>query len=347
MSSEFVKFATNIFEGTKYQASDTDIQRLASNMKILEVNGLSKLNRRLLDGGRKIWDTFAEHNFAVKLVSYHNPNIKISYEPDEGLQRPPDFKIVRDGLTFWIQMKCLSSLERVNRQNKIVTKIKEEAKKIAIAMFFACNLSERFIEEDIPELLSFLLANSSNPQEGRKYSFPNEKSPKAIVEFWHPNKSETSSLTLGVSGDTDMVEVTGLAKDQIKQSLINATGAFEWDVDDKRINFIAMDADKHEDIDICNAVFGTEFEMFSGNRHTWSRKNDGFFLMPDYSNKVAGVITLKSKEWRSPISDYFATLYINDVFKDRGSDFNKLLNFSNVIHFKMRPPMGKGNFDIE
>ena len=106
-----------------------------------------------------------------------------------------------------------------------------------------------------------------------------------------------------------------------------------------------MDADKHEDIDICDAVFGTEFEMFSRNRHSWSRKKDGFFLMPDFSNKVAGVIALKSKKW-SPVSDYYATLYVNDGFKDRSSDFNKLLSFSNVIHFKMRPPMGKGNFDI-
>ena len=144
----------------------------------------------------------------------------------------------------------------------------------------------------------------------------------------------------------DMVEETGLAKDQIKQSLNNAAGAFEWDVNQNVINLIAMDANKHEDIDICDAVFGTEFEMFSENRQSWSRKKDGFFLMPDFSNKVAGVIAVKGKEW-SPVSDYFATLYVSDFFKDRSNDFNKLLNFSNVIHFKMRPPMGKGNFDIE
>jgi hypothetical protein len=345
MPTDFIKFATEVFEGTKYQASDTDIQKLASNLRILEDRAMTKLNRRLLEGGRKIWDTFAEHNFAVKLISCHKQNVEMSYEPDERLRRPPDFKIVLDGLTYWIQMKRLSNLQRENRQNKIVQKIKDGAKEINIGMFFGCDLSEQFLEEDIHDLIDFLANKSSNPEDGNKYSFPNEENPKAIVYFWNPNRIEISSLTLGISGDMEMVEQTGVSKDQIKQSLINAAGAFEWDVNQNTINLIAMDADRHEDIDICDAVFGTEFEMFSRNRQAWSRKNDGFFLLPDFLNKVAGVIALKSKEW-SPVSDYFATLYVNDLFKDRSSDFNELLSFSNVIHFKMRPPMGKGNFDI-
>jgi hypothetical protein len=85
MTLDFIKFAKEVFEGTKYQASDIDIQKLSSNARILEDNGMTKLNHRLLEGGRKIWDTFAEHNFAVKLISYHNQKAEISYEPDEGL----------------------------------------------------------------------------------------------------------------------------------------------------------------------------------------------------------------------------------------------------------------------
>ena len=86
-----------------------------------------------------------------------------------------------------------------------------------------------------PELIDFLKVKSSNPEEGTKYGFPNSENPKAMVEFWRPNKSKISSLTLGISGDMDMVEETGLAKNQIKQSLINAAGAFEWDVDQNTI----------------------------------------------------------------------------------------------------------------
>lgn len=346
MLLDFIKFATEVFEGTKYQASDTDIQKLASNIKILEDKTMSKLNSRLLEGGRKIWDTFAEHNFAVQLTSYHKQNAKISYEPDEGLSRPPDFKIVLGEMTYWIQMKRLSTLERENRQNKIFQKIKDRAKEIDIGMFFGCRLSEQFLEEDIPDLICFLANKSSNPAEDKEYSFPNEESQKAIVDFWHPNRSEISSLTLGISSNMNMVEVTGLAKDQIRQSLINAAGAFEWDVDQNTINLIAMDANKHDDIDICDAVFGTEFEMSSHGRQAWSRGKDGFFLLPDFSNKVAGVIVLKSKQ-RSPVENYYSTLFVNDVFKDRFIDLNKLFCFDNVIHFKMRPSKGKGNFDIE
>jgi hypothetical protein len=346
MPQDFTKIATEVFEGTKYQPTNTDIQKLASNIRILEDRDMAKLNRRLLEGGRKIWDTIAEHRFAVKLISYQKQDAEISYEPDEGLRRPPDFKVVLNELTYWIQMKRLSNLERENRQNKIVQKIKHEAKEINIGMFFGCDLSESFLEKDTPDLINFLASKSSTPEEGKEYIFPNEENPKAIIDFWYPNKSEITSLTLGISGDMDMVEETGLAKDQIKQSLINAAGAFEWDVEHNIINLIAMDADKHEDIDICDAVFGTEFEMFSRNRHAWSREKDGFFLLPAFSNKVAGVIALKSMK-RSPVSDYHATLYVNDAFKDRIDDFNKLLSFNNVIYFKMRPLMGKGNFEVE
>jgi len=346
MPLDFIKFAIDVFADTKHQASDADIQKLASNARILESRGMSKLNRRLSEGGRKVRDTLAEHRFAVNLVSYHKQSVKISYEPDEdGLRRPPDFKIVSDDLTYWVQMKRLSNLERENRQNKIIQKIRSGAKEIAVGVFFGCDLSEHFSEKDVPALIDFLATKSSNPEEGKNYGFPSEENPKAIVEFWYPNRSEISSLTLGISSDMDVIEETGLAKEQIKKSLKKAARAFEWDVNQNTINLIAMDADKHEDIDICDAIFGTEFEIFSQNRHSWSREKDGFFLLPDFLNKVAGVIVLKSKE-RSPVSDYLATLYINDIFKNRCNNFDKLLTFSNVIHFKMRPPMGKGNFDI-
>lgn len=346
MPIDFMKSAFNLFEGTKYRASEMEIQKLATNMRMLEERSMAKLNRRLLESGRTNWDTFSEHNFAAKLILSHNQDVQISYEPNERLRRPPDFKIELEGLTYWVQIKRLSNLERENRQNKIVQKIKDEANKINVGMFFGCDLSEHFSENDIAKLIDFLTNKSKNPEEGKKYYFPNiEKEPKAIVDFWHPNRSKIASLTLGISGDMDVVEETGLAKNQIRQSLIKAASAFEWDVDKYTINFVAMDANKHEDIDLCDALFGTEFEMFSRGRHAWSREKDGFFLLPDFSNKVAGVIALKSKK-RSPVANYYATLYVNDVFKDRISDFNKLLSFDNIIQFKMRPPMGKGNFDI-
>jgi len=345
MPLDYMKSASSVFEGTKYQASATEIQKLATNMRMLEERSMTKLNRRLIESGRRPWDTISEHNFAIKLISYHNQDVQISYEPDEGLRRPPDFKIVRGERTYWVQMKRLSILERENRKNKIMQKIKNTAKEFNIGMFFGCDLSENFAESDIPKLFDYLANKLRNPEVGKKYTYPNSEKPKAILDFWYPNNSKISSLTLGFSGDMDMVDETGLAENQIKQSLINAAGAFEWGVDLYTINLVAMDADNHLDMDLCNAIFGTEFYMFSRDRRAWSRKKDGFFHLSEFSNNVAGVIALKRKE-RSPVADYFTTLYVNDVFKDRTSDFNNFLDFNNIVYFNMTPPMGQGNFDI-
>ena len=119
-SHNYLEVAKYVFEGTKYPATKDDVKHLAENMKLVEERGLNKLNRRLIDDTRNIRDTFPEHNFAITLISYHSTEIPLSYEPDEGLRRPPDFKVVIGGIKYWVQIKRLSNLERENRQNKIV-----------------------------------------------------------------------------------------------------------------------------------------------------------------------------------------------------------------------------------
>lgn len=84
----------------------------------------------------------------------------------------------------------------------------------------------------------------------------------------------------------DLVEQTGLAKEQIRQSLLNAAGAFNWDVDHKNINLIVLEADYKKDIDVCDALFGTEYGIFDKRGHSWSRKNDGFFREPDLLKRL-------------------------------------------------------------
>lgn len=340
----YLETATRIFEAAAYPASQIDIQSLVENMALLEKRGLSKLNYRLIQGGRNVWDTFSEHNFASVLLSHHDNKIPISYEPDEGLRRPPDFKVEIEGVTYWVQMKKLAILERENRQRKIVQEIRNAAKNIEVGKFFGCELSEKFSKNDVTEFIDFITKHVENATDGREYFYPNSEEPTAKLRFWSPNKSELSSLTLGISGDVNIVETTGLAKNQIKQSLENATGAFEWDVNQHVINLVAMDADGKEDIDICDAIFGTEFEVFSKNKQSWSRKQDGFFDLPNASRKVAGVIAMKKKE-RRPVSDYFFMLFANEDYRHRLNELHKLLPFDEVIFFNMRPPMGQGNFD--
>ena len=106
-----------------------------------------------------------------------------------------------------------------------------------------------------------------------------------------------------------------------------------------------MDSDKQIDIDLCDAIFGTECETVIDDKLYWGRENDGFFNMPAFFNKISGVIAMRRKEAK-PVSNYFFMLFLNDNFKDRLSDLNKLLAFDKVIYENMRPPMGRGNFDL-
>jgi len=80
---EYIKFAESVFERTKYSPLKTDIINLAENMAFLNEIGLSKLNKRLVESGRKVWDTIVEHNFACDLARYHAKKTLIDYEPDE------------------------------------------------------------------------------------------------------------------------------------------------------------------------------------------------------------------------------------------------------------------------
>lgn len=289
--------ARRVFEGTRYKATDEDVRKLADNMALLEKRGLSKINKRLIDARKhsKIFETIAEHNFAVMLISRHSSEVPISYEPDLGTQRPPDFKVETGNITYWIQMKDLSKLERENRQDKLIQKIKEKAKEIEIGKFFSCMLSDDFKEDCVSELITFMKEQAPSAIDGKSVQFTSKNEQRAEITFWSPAKIELSELTLGYAGDLEILNITGLTREQIKQSLLNAVGAFNWEVDESNINLIVMEADNKEDIDICDALFGTEYEIIDRDKQSWSREGDGLFSKPDFSKKVAGVITIKRK----------------------------------------------------
>lgn len=344
MSQAFLDAALQVFSRTRHKPTDSDIADLARNMATLQERGLTKLNDRLINCGKKIWDTLSEQNFASMLLARHGHNTPIAYEPsNEGLKRPPDFKLVIESITFWIQMKRLSDLERENRQNKIIDKIKKELKKETIGLFWSCDLMDGITENNSSDLTAFIAEQARHCEEQKEYFFPNDKNPLAKVVFWAPVKNKLSSLTLGFYGDFDAVDETGLARNQIKESLINAAGAFNWPIEQRTINLIAMDADRHEDIDLGEALFGTEFDQFNAEKHTWGRQTDGFFNMPGMDMKIAGVIAARRKT-RKPVSEYSLLLFINENFKGRLNDIHKLLRFDKVIYYNMRPQ--NGNFPL-
>lgn len=376
---DYPSIAEKLFAGTKYEATKEDIKRLANNMSLLEERGLSKLNQRLIDSGRGIWDTIAEHNFAVLLVSRHDSSVPISYEPDIN-GRPPDFKVEIGDITYWISMKNLARLQRENRQDKMIQKIKVAAKEIKVGKFFSCMLSDNFKEGCLLELIDFMKDKAVSASEEESFLFTGENTQKAEIKFWPANNIELSELTLGCARDWEVLNLTGLENDQIKQSLRNAAGAFNWGINEKTINLIVMEADNKEDIDICDALFGTEYEILnsSAGHVGWCRKNGGLFKEQDFFNKVAGVIAIKRKpeKWElsdeekkfvegfaeecnmtpeqyreqikrnAPISDYYLVLYMNDAFRHLLEDMKRLLSFDKIVYYNMRPPMGEGNFKL-
>ncbi len=374
---DYLNIARKIFVGTRYEASEEDLKRLADNMALLEKRGLSKLNQRLINSGRGVWATIAEHNFAVILVSQHSSTIPISYEPDIESRRPPDFEVKVENITYWIQMKDLSKLERENRQDKLIQKTKEKVKEIKVGKFFSCMLSDDFEEGCLPELVDFIKNKTVSAAEDESFFFTGKNNQKAEIKFWSAGKIALSELTLGYTCDLEMLEITGLAREQIKQSLLNAVGAFDWEVDQRNINLIVMEADNKEDIDICDALFGSEYEITSNDSQSWSREDDGLFGDSDFSKKVAGVIVMKRKpkkmilspeeerivegfakecnitserykkqiESKRPVTDYCLILYMNNMFKHLLDDIKKLLSFDIVVYYNMRPSMGQGNFE--
>ena len=343
-TSEAIAISRQIFEKRRYPATDEDIRNLSKNIILLESRGLTKLNERLIEGGRKIWDTFVEHNFAASLALQLDQTVSIFYEPTKGLQRPPDFKIIRNDITYWIQIKNLASLERENRQANIIKEIGRQISVISIGKFLGCRLAETFSVKDTDGLISFITQIAKEANEGQEYIFGEEASPTAIVEFWLPSKAALSHLTMGISGDIDMVEQTGLAKEQIRQSALNAAGAFDWPADAKTINLVAMDSNNFDDIDICDALFGTEFDFFKEGRQAWSREQDGLFRMHPFNERLVGVIALKKTNKWTPVSTYTMLLFLNEALKIYDA-VTELTAFKQVIRYNMRPPMGFGTFN--
>lgn len=341
---DYLNIARRIFDGTRYKASDEDVKRLADNMVLLAKRGLGKLNQRLIDSRRGVWATIAEHNFAVVLVSKHYSSVPRIYEPED-MQRPPDFKVEIGDITYWIQMKDLSKLERENRQDKIIQQIKREAREIKVGKFFSCMLSDDFKENCLPDLINFLKDRAASSGEGESFLFTSENSQKAKIDFWLPTNVNLLHLTLGIAGDLAAVELTGQTKEQIKKSLLKAAGAFNCEVDRRNINLIVMEADDKEDIDICDAFFGTEYDEFSSDGYLgWNRKDDGLYRESVFLKGVAGVIAIKRKEKWHPVSDYHMILYMNDSFKYLLEDIEKLLSLDMVVYYNMRPSVGQGNF---
>ncbi|WP_372009208.1 hypothetical protein NBRC13296_28545 [Paenibacillus chitinolyticus] len=167
----------------------------------------------------------------------------------------------------------MSDSERENKQSKLIDSIKRSFEKITVGKFVSLSLSEDFNADDANLFLSFLSESIESLPENTDLQFPPQGSPKIVFALYPPNKIELQHLTVGTSGNLEWIETTGEAQQQVKNSLSKAIGAFLWNSDEKNINIIAMEADRYDDIDISQAVFGTEkFLFYKNGSNAWTRK---------------------------------------------------------------------------
>ncbi|MGG0940593.1 hypothetical protein ABHN11_31790 [Brevibacillus centrosporus] len=147
---------------------------------------------------------------------------------------------------------------------------------------------------------------------------------------FYPSKQILPHLILGIAGDLEFRNITGVAETQVKASLKKAIGAFEWENSPQRINLIAMEADNYEDIDIATAVFGTEKYVIQGSTRRFVRDTDGFFEDPNYCSKLCGVIALRRVDGRL-ITGYKKTLFINERFLPMVDQVKQMVDIEKVI----------------
>ena len=332
--------AKQVFSRTKYQAAEKDINALARNMALLEGRGLGDLNQRLIlaKTHTKIFDTVAEHNVASMLLRHFGTSARIEYEPPGHANRPVDFRVQTNENIYWLQMKRFADLERENMRDRLLDRLKQAATAIKTPKFFDCELRDDFNAENLSQLVQFLEETAPTSQEEVQYDYPNSENVMARVQFWDPRKEVLQGLTLGSADDMSMVNITGRSSDQMRASVRNAAGAFAYAVDSANINLVIAEADRQNDIDVGEACFGSEEEVFSNDGvHIWRRQNNGVFAETNISENVVGLIALRRPDSRKPISHYTMLLYMNDKHVDYLPAIQAAFPIQWVIHYNMRP----------
>lgn len=337
MRFRWVATAAAVFGRTKYVPDPEDIASLAESMSFVDAARLQGLNQRLIQANRNVFDTVAELNCAVMLIRQSGA-FGIDYEPSDYGRRPVDFRIIRRNTVVHLQMKRFGDLERDNRRNALYERIKYEAARINTPKFYGLALREEFSEERVGELVQFLESTAPNAIDGHAYEFTLGGNILATVEFWSPSSVRLQQLTLGSASDAEVINITGLAANQLKSSLRKAAGAFNSPVDAFNLNLVVAESDGHHDIDICEACFGTEEELFSANgRHAWHRLADGVFAEPAIAEKVVGLVALRRPDRSRPVSGYEALLLVNEPHLKWVPQIREVIPISKVIRYNMRP----------
>ena len=336
MDDNKIKSASDMFITNKLNINDESVHALQDQINFLDHHGLSKINIRLSSDSQRrnnFLATIAEHNFLTQLVKY-NPNIYIQYEPSEN-NRPIDFVYKKLNVKYSIQMKSLSTSGRYNRQNKMLSKFKENLTQIKINKYITIHHDTHFKEEDIAEFINYLNLSISSFKDNKMYSYPSEKDKKLQFSLLPSNNKKLNYLTLGSASDLLMIDITEESSKQITKNFEKAIGAFEHDNDNQNINLIVTEANEFDEIDFSQAAYGEEIYNFSNNSTSIRRDTDGFFFKEEYSHKIAGIISAHRLN-HTLVSGYRNVLYINPHFEDLidvikiGVPIDKVLTFRDI-----------------
>lgn len=298
------------FDDIQIRYASDDISNLKNNIELLKSRGLSSLNDRLFEQTKRIQflSTLTEHNFAANLLKLKTDiNEKnVSYEPSDIGNGRPDLHITYNGVNFIVQIKRFSQLKFRNIQNKIYNDIERELEKIEIGKFVDLRLPNNFTKNDIRSLVNRIQEIALKENNEANVSING-----AVFSLRKPNKLQLNHITFGKLGDLEAVEITGLAREQIKSSLLKAAKAFERDSDRCNINLIVAETNgsSHDVIDLCEALYGSEYSTFDEKtgKALLHRYDDGLYMQDDFSKKVAGVIALRRKNYLL-IDEYWQVL---------------------------------------
>lgn len=338
MTTRFRQVAEEILNITKYNNNETEIQNLAEQIELVDLHGMGDLNQILLQNargsGRNIPDFIAEHNFGTDLIR-KDPQGLFLYEPPK-YNRPIDFVLPRHSTTFFMQMKRLSDSEFENRRNNMLRRIRTYFEAIAVSKMVSIEFSEDFSEQDVEPLVRFIepIAQANDLS---KHYYPDSINPKAAFILFNPH-TKLTHLSLGASSDMVWRDLTGEAEAQIRSSIDKAVGAFAWNNDLQHVNLIVMEADQYDDIDISQALFGTETYQVNqrGTLVGANRGTDGYFYDPRHKDKICGVIALRRTDHRF-ISRYQKTLFINEQFESYVDLVRQVVEIDQVLTVRDLP----------
>lgn len=353
----------------KLQISCTQDQadNITENIRILHERGLSEISKRLLDqtNQKQFLDALIELGLTADIIKNIPDKIPllIEYEPFEPKEHKerPDLKIKFDDITYYIQIKMASSLEKDNRRYRLIKTIQDKAKQIPVGKFFDMSLSDDFNDANVDDFIKFINDKAILSVVNVKHGYVgNNELAKATVMFSNPEGKELDRLTMKCYDSHEYVNETGLAENQLKASMRKAAQAFEWSSNEKKINIIAIELSQGSaDIDITVALYGNEEYKFSSEvidkgvvhdgiyRKTRSRSEGGIFNNSLYADKIAGVIAIKRKSINPLEMAYWKVLCINERFISLQNKIESLIAVDKTVRFDEAPGCDRGFFDLE